>query len=491
MNDAILIADLDECVTYINDRAAAMFGVPVGQGIGRQLTDILRQQAEAPSVRERRQLLKSDGEWSGSLSWKEPGGPAAMIPSVWTLVRDKNDAPLSILVVCASRSMHETAIAGGSLETIGAMAAGIAHHLNDIFGSLMMTLGGVNGQRKQTEWQRTLKGMKDIVQRGSGFVRQLLSVAAADVGAPVPVSVNHVLQTLDGFARHTFPKTVSISVLCRGSEAAVVPDGPALFRVLLDLMRTVMRSAPAPNDLCVSSDVVEVDRQWAQAVELNADGNVVLLRVYRGQLAATDGNNDEQSMYRPGATYAELECAVGAMGGILRTMQAVPDPSGFVVCLPVRIPGSSSEQRPSTALRGSGEIILVVDDEVAIRESTRMTLLAHGYRVLIASDGAEAVSLYAEHAREIGGILMDIMMPYMTGDAAIRAILQINPDAHIIAVSGFTTPDKISHIVDLDSVTLLQKPYTANQLLAVLRGVLDGQPGVPSLAVGTSKKEKA
>jgi CheY-like chemotaxis protein len=121
--------------------------------------------------------------------------------------------------------------------------------------------------------------------------------------------------------------------------------------------------------------------------------------------------------------------------------------------------------------RGNGEMILVIDDESSILIITKQTLEAFGYRVLTATDGAEAVAVYAEHKNEIAAILTDMMMPIMGGAAVIRALRKINPAVKIVAASGLTANGGIA--TESGVKQTLIKPYTAEMLLKAMRTILE------------------
>jgi CheY-like chemotaxis protein len=121
---------------------------------------------------------------------------------------------------------------------------------------------------------------------------------------------------------------------------------------------------------------------------------------------------------------------------------------------------------------GHNELILIVDDEVLIRQVTQRTLEAFGYQVLTAEDGIEAIACYAQHSTEIRAVLMDMVMPNMDGVTAIKTLRKINPDVNIIVTSGLKTSDKVSAAFEENIYGLLVKPYTAEELLNTLQEAL-------------------
>jgi CheY-like chemotaxis protein len=122
--------------------------------------------------------------------------------------------------------------------------------------------------------------------------------------------------------------------------------------------------------------------------------------------------------------------------------------------------------------RGRGELILVVDDEAPVRSITKQTLEAFGYRVILAADGAEAATLYANRGAEIAVVLTDMMMPVMGGVVTIQVLRRINPKVNIIVASGLAANADMAKAVDLGIKHFLAKPYAADVLLRMLHDIL-------------------
>jgi CheY-like chemotaxis protein len=131
-----------------------------------------------------------------------------------------------------------------------------------------------------------------------------------------------------------------------------------------------------------------------------------------------------------------------------------------------------AEAAPPDLPMGHNELVLLVDDELAIREITGATLEAYGYRVMTANDGAEAVALFAQHQDEIDVVVTDMMMPFMDGHATIRALQKLDPSVKVIAVSGLMQNHKVDEGVSNGKILFLHKPYTTEKLLTALRQML-------------------
>ncbi|MGV3625414.1 MAG: response regulator, partial [Archangium sp.] len=146
----------------------------------------------------------------------------------------------------------------------------------------------------------------------------------------------------------------------------------------------------------------------------------------------------------------------------------------FKVYLPALLSrtDASVSRAPDELERGNGELILVVDDEAPIRAVARRTLERHGYRVMVAANGAEAVALYAQHRKDIALVLTDMTMPVMDGPATILALRSIDPEVRIVGSSGLTANGNVARAVDAGVRHFVPKPYTADVMLKVLRKAL-------------------
>jgi CheY-like chemotaxis protein len=164
---------------------------------------------------------------------------------------------------------------------------------------------------------------------------------------------------------------------------------------------------------------------------------------------------------------------VKSHGGFVNVASEVGKGTKFSIFLPATSGGAkAAEGGPSTLPPGRGELVLVVDDEEAIRDVTRNVLGRHGYEALVASDGTEAVALVAQLPGRISLVLTDIMMPFMDGVALIRALRKLDPRIKVIASSGLGQADKMAELKNLSVKNFLAKPYTAEKLLVTLQELL-------------------
>jgi CheY-like chemotaxis protein len=172
-----------------------------------------------------------------------------------------------------------------------------------------------------------------------------------------------------------------------------------------------------------------------------------------------------------------LSTAIGIIkshGGFVNVYSQVGSGTRFQVYLPAVQEMEIQTEEDLTPLNGSGELILVVDDETFIQDTIKTSLTIHNYKTLVASDGIEAIALYVEHQNEISAVLIDMMLPVLDGFTTIRTLQKINPQVKVIATSGLTPSSKLAALANIHVKTFLSKPYTVKELLHSLHKVLSG-----------------
>ena len=311
------------------------------------------------------------------------------------------------------------------------------------------------------------------------MVRQILAFTRGQEGNRMKLQVAHMIFEVVRIARRTFPKAIEISADLPARDPWLVSaDATQLHQVFMNLMVNARDAMPNGGSLAISAENFLVDDNYARLnLEAHAGPYVVI------SISDTGSGIPPEHLERifdPFFTTKEvgkgtglgLSTVLGIVknhGGFLQVSSTVGQGSQFRVYLPA-IEGNGSQLEPSEEVpRGQGELILVVDDEANVRQITQSSLEDYNYRVLLASDGIEAIALYAEHKDEISAVLMDLMMPNMDGLTASRALKKIDPQVKIIATSGLPANQPLARSAAISA--FLPKPYTIKDLIVALHNL--------------------
>ena len=385
---------------------------------------------------------------------------------------------LSVVADITDRREVETQLLRNQrLESIGTMAGGIAHDLNNILAPIAMAAEILERTVPGEHEQGLLATILSSSQRGASLVRQILLFARGVEGERTLVDLRRLVQDTLGLMQETFPKVITIRGTMPEALWPVVGDVTQLYQVLLNLCLNARDAMPSGGTLDISLDNVVLDDAYAR-VHLEADaGRYLLLSVTDSGTGIPEGELDR--IFEPffttkpvgqgtGLGLSTARSIIKAHGGFLNVYTAVGEGTSFKVYLPAAStdPTAPREDAPPPMPQGHGELVVVADDEEAIRDLARVILERHGYRVLTAADGAEAVALVARSTEPVAALVTDARMPVLDGPGAIRAIRHVDRRVRCLLASGMfhDIPDGVRH---------LQKPYTARELLEAVRTLLD------------------
>ncbi len=369
------------------------------------------------------------------------------------------------------------------MESIGTLAGGIAHDLNNVLSPIIMSLDVLKLSYPDHPSRELLSLISLSAQRGAEMVRQVLSFARGVEGRRMEVQLKHLIQDIEKIATDTFLKQTRVETYVPPGLWTVFGDPTQLHQVLLNLCVNARDAMPQGGRLTISAEHLIVDAHYA-AHDLEAKpGPYVVVKVEDTGVGIAPEFLDK--IFDPFFTTKSLGKGTGlglstslgivkSHGGFIRVQSELSAGTTFKVFLPAHPEGSAhvTTARLAEFPHGKGELILVVDDEAPVRTVTQHTLETFGYRVLAAADGAEAISIYAAHQSEIAAVITDMMMPIMDGRATIATLRKMNPAVRIIAASGLTPEASSAQSTQLGAHEFLAKPFTSETLLKTLRSVL-------------------
>jgi PAS domain S-box-containing protein len=485
--DAILVRDLEGRILYWNNGAECVYGWGREEVIGRDIGSLLY--TDPKKFEEANGLTINHGEWSGELKHQTMNRGEITVEARWTLIRDNGGQPKAVLAintdVTEKKKIEAQFMRAQRMESIGTLAGGIAHDLNNILSPIMMSVDILKSITKNAQATSILETVEIASNRGADIVRQVLSFARGLEGQRIEVQPKHLLKDIASIIKDTFPKDIRFRFSIPNDTWTILGDPTQLHQILLNLCVNARDAMQDGGNLTVGAENCPLDEHYA-AMNIHAKvGRYVTISVTDSGTGIPPAILDK--IFEPFFTTKDVHKGTGL--GLSTVMAIVKSHEGFVnvysepgkgttfkVYLPAReISSEGGEQEPVAASlpRGNGETVLVIDDEASIRTITGQTLEAFGYRVLAATDGAEAVAIYAEHKKEIAVVLTDMMMPVMDGPATIHALMRLNPAIKIIAASGLNANGGVAKVTSAGIKHFLTKPYTAGTLLRTLRAILD------------------
>jgi len=484
--DAILVRDLDHRVLFWNKSAERIYGWSSDEVMGQSVAHLLYSDTTTFLAATAR-VVEHD-EWTGELEQLTKDGKRVMVTGRWSLVRDATGKPKAILAIntdiTEKKRLEQQFLRAQRLESIGTLAGGIAHDLNNVLAPILMAVSALVGEEEDEEKREDLGVIERSAERGAKMVRQLLLFARGNSGSKVLLRFGDVIAEVYRLMRDAFPKNISINLDVAEDTWEVKADPTQMHQMLTNLCVNARDAMPEGGVLTIAVDKVVLDETYA---EMNVDAHAgphVLVRV-----EDTGIGMDTETLERifepffttkdvgkgTGLGLSTVHAIVRGHLGFVSVNSELRKGTRFKIYLPAELPTDVREQvllEQSTVPRGNGELVLVVDDEEAIRTVARRTLERYGYRVMVASNGAEAVALFAQHLGEVDVVLTDMAMPIMDGPATIVALRSLEPDVRIVGSSGLNAHGNLSKAVDAGVKHFVPKPYTAEAMLRVLRRIL-------------------
>lgn len=487
--DAIIVQDLAGHICYWNKSAERLYGWIAQEAVGQKASQLLfaKVSSEPLPLTPDSSLLFQKGEWQGEFYQVTKDSQEIIVESRWKLMRDREGKPQSILVVntdiTQKKQLETQFLRTQRLESIGTLAGGIAHDLNNVLSPILMGLEIIKMKLPDPESQKLLATLESSTKRGADIVRQVLAFARGLEGKHASLQVKHIIQEIVQMAKETFPKTVEIVARTPKDLWLISGDATQLQQVLLNLCVNARDAMPNGGTLTIETENVWLDEYYARMNLEAKAGPYVVLTVSDNGMGIPPGIIDK--IFEPFFTTKPIGQGTGL--GLSTVMAIVRSHGGFVnvysemgkgTNFKIYVPADAKNELDELELdeddmpSGGGELVLVVDDEASIRDIAKQTLETFGYRVMTADDGTEAVALYVQHKSEIQVALVDMKMPIMDGFSTIRALRKIDPHVKIIAASGLTLGGQTAESANFNAQAVLPKPYTADNLLKTLYRVL-------------------
>ncbi|GAA0548501.1 hypothetical protein GCM10010172_32930 [Paractinoplanes ferrugineus] len=485
--DAILVLD-GETMVLVNDRAVELFGRPRDELLGKSIETLVTPDARL-MVESRRRRIESGvpGSLGAAITTirRSDGGEVPVESSVAIV-----DTPQGRLAVAVVRDLSERARAEQDkarlraeaqvhrhqrLESLGQLAGGIAHDFNNMLGVVVNYANFVIEEAAEPtpDLSAISADAAQIVRagkRGTDLTHQLLSFARREVVRPRVLSLNATIADISEMLHRSIGSHIELLLRPAADLPPVLCDPGQIEQLLVNLVLNARDAMPGGGEL-----VIDTARLGARVRLRVSDSGAgmepdVLERAFE-PFFTTKGSGSGT-----GLGLATVYGIVTQAGGEVSIASTPGAGTTVTVLLPAALDTVPPADLSDIAVPapGRGETLLVVEDEAALREVAGRVLSGAGYHVLVASCGSEALDLARRHDGTIDLLVSDVVMPGMLGKEVAERLLVVRPATRVLYMSGYAQPVLHSQGTLDPGVALLEKPFTAADLLAAVRRRLDG-----------------
>jgi PAS domain S-box-containing protein len=487
--DIVLTVSLRRIITSLNPAFEKLTGWTRNEWIGKSLTDFFFPADVDLAQRHFSQTLDTGNTFSGEFRIRKKTGDF-LVTEFTTAPQIQEGVMVGLLGVARDitdkKSLEDQFRQAQKLESIGTLAGGVAHDFNNILGIILgyasiLQRGAVTPE----SIEGSVKPITDAVQRGAGLVRQLLTFARKTEVNIGPVNVNAIVRELSSMLRATFPKSIDVLVGTDADLPILMADQSQLHQTLLNLCVNARDAMPSSGTITIRTGQVGGSSLLGRFPDAREEGYVMI------SVSDTGTGMDEATRNRifepffttkePGkGTGLGLSVVYGvvkSLNGLIDVESEIGKGTTFHLYFPVPQQGTRlSTQVLAThePVRGGTETILLVEDEEAMHFLAKSFLEMHGYTVLSAFDGLQAIELFEQHRGSIDMVFSDMGLPKLTGLEAVKRMKGIRPELKVILASGFVDPKDQGEIEKTGINRVIQKPYDTGLTLALIREVLDG-----------------
>jgi two-component system, cell cycle sensor histidine kinase and response regulator CckA len=492
IEDGYYEVDVAGNLTFFNEAACRMLGYSREELAGMNNRKYTSEENAKKIYRTFNEVYRTGAPAKG-FDWEilRKDGTKRSIESSVSLIKNDSDQPVGfrgiVRDITERKELENQLRQAQKMEALGTLAGGIAHDFNNLLqaisGYTQLLLWGKSGDESGTH---ELREIERAAGRAAALIRQLLAFSRKVEGQRRPVDLNREIMDVEKVLHRTIPKMIDIEIHLSEDLRAVRADPIQMEQILLNLGSNAADAMPDGGTLKIESQNASLDEEYCRNHIGAAPGEYVLLTV-------TDtgyGMDREtvQHIFEPFFTTKEIGRGTGlglasvygivkSHGGYIACQSEVNRGTAFKIYLPAIVKNDEKSEGPTDrkAPRGGNETILVVDDELSVREFAERILRRFGYRVLLARSGEEALEIYRKMREEIDLVILDLGMPGMGGYACLRELLAIDPSLGVMIASGYAIDARMKETLQSGVAGYIGKPYQFRELLAKVRAALDAR----------------
>jgi two-component system cell cycle sensor histidine kinase/response regulator CckA len=485
--DAILVMADDSTIVLVNDRAVELYGWTRDELVGRNIEELMTDDARTMAPERRRRIEQGRPGPIGAVATtvRRRDGTEIPVESSVSIV----DSPQGRLALAVIRDLSERDRAeqekarlraeaqihrSQRLESLGQLAGGIAHDFNNMLGVIVNYASFVveEAESAEPDVKMIAADAKQVIragERGTDLTHQLLSFARREVVRPQALDLNKVISDVEEMLRRSIGEHITLIVRPEPDLPPVTCDPGQMEQLLVNLALNARDAMPSGGNL-----VIDTGRHGAQVrLRVSDSGKGMTPEVvdrafepFFTTKASGEGTGLGLATVYGIVTQADGEVGITSEPGLGTTV---------TVLLPVGAgPSDAAPVDTAVTTQGHGETLLVVEDEAALRDVAGRILSGAGYQVLKAECGTAALDVAARHSGHIDLLVSDVVMPGMLGKELAERLVRERPETRVLYMSGYAQPVLHSQGTLDPGVALLEKPFTADDLLTAVRKRLDG-----------------
>ncbi len=485
--DAIIVRDLDYNIIYWNKSAERLYGWTESEVKNCVNSDKSLYIEKTSELVEAQTAILEKGEWIGELKQSSKFGNEIIVQSRWNLIYDKLGQPKSILTVntdiTEKKRIEEQFFRTQRLESIGNLASGIAHDFNNILAPIMISVELLRMNLSESKRNEILETLDKTAKRGANIVKQLLFFGRGIKSNKSNINIYELIFDFKKTFMDVFPKSITFENEIQKSLWNVLGDKTQLEQIILNLFVNARDAMPEGGILKISGENIYIDKNFIRLNPGAKPGPFVCIEITDTGTGISPEIMDK--IFDPFFTTKEIGKGTGlglstligivkSHGGFVNAFSEPGKGSQFKVYLPALKTVDIKVQCTNEVKcsKGNGEMIMLVEDEAAIRKVTQTTLENYGYKVLTAKNGLEGLEVYKAMKDKIKIVITDINMPKMDGITMVKSISNFNPQAKFIINSGLMSSFNKSDLEPVNSKSFLQKPYSTENLLKEIMQLL-------------------
>jgi two-component system cell cycle sensor histidine kinase/response regulator CckA len=486
--DAIVSKTVEGIILTWNKGAERMYGYPAAEVAGRPMTLLLPEDRADEEAEVLERIRRGERVEHFETVRRTKSGELIAVSLTISPIHDKNGLIIGASHVARNitdrKRLDEQMWHAQKLESLGVLAGGVAHDFNNLLTGILgnaslalETLSPNNPARPM------LREVLTASERAAHLTRQLLAYAGKGRFVIEPVNLSGLVREISGLIQTSIAKNVQLRLDLRDDVPLIQADSSQLQQIVMNL---VINGAEAIGEdangtVLVTTGIQNVDEQYLLSmleVSELAPGRYISLEVHDSGCGM-----DEPTLCRifdpffttkftgRGLGLAAVQGIVQGHKGALKVYSRPGSGTTFKVLFPATEELAEPKPAPALHLRGKGELILVVDDEEIIRRTAKAMLERYGYTVVVADNGKEGVDLFSVLGDKVAAVLLDMTMPVMNGEEALRHMKMINPHIRVVLSSGYNEVEAIRRFTGKGIAGFIQKPYSSAGLAEKL-GIL-------------------